>query len=211
MATAGPVAAAFVSDTVERAVATEDQALKGALKCVLAALALADATLDSIELIAVCTGPGSFTGLRIGVTLAKSIAQGRGLPVVGVSSYDVAEFGAPAGAYPRIAVVEGKRDYYYARILTGSDALPTFARGTSAELKHIVDGSALRTLADVPAAEQALRLAKTGRRLAEEGAPADWRSIEIEYGQRPNAVTNWEARQGRERGGAPSASNLTSQ
>jgi tRNA threonylcarbamoyl adenosine modification protein YeaZ len=211
LTTGGPVAAAFISDTVERAVATEEQALKGTLKCVLAALAFADATLDSVELIAVCTGPGSFTGLRIGVTLAKSIAQGRGLPVVGISSYDVADFGATNEAYPRIAIVEGKRDYYYARVRSGPDASPTFARGTGEDIKRIAEGSSVKSLADVPPAEQALRLAKIGRRWAENGAAADWRSIEIDYGQRPNAVMNWEARRGGERGGAPSAANLSPQ
>jgi len=61
----------------------------------------------------------------------------------------------------------------------------------------------------VPASEQAVRVARLGRRFAAGGAVADWRSVEIDYGQRPNAVINWEARGGpSERGGAPTPAKL---
>jgi tRNA threonylcarbamoyladenosine biosynthesis protein TsaB len=39
-----------------------------------------------IELVAVATGPGSFTGLRIGVTTAKTFAYANGCPAIGVNS-----------------------------------------------------------------------------------------------------------------------------
>lgn len=40
---------------------------------------------DGLSRIAVCTGPGSFTGVRIGVAAARGIALGRGIPVIGIS------------------------------------------------------------------------------------------------------------------------------
>ena len=44
---------------------------------------------DSIKLVAVAVGPGSFTGLRIGVTTAKTFAYAVGAEIVGVNTLEV--------------------------------------------------------------------------------------------------------------------------
>ena len=46
------------------------------------------ATLGDIQGVAVGLGPGSFTGLRVGLALAKGLAAGLGIPIVGVPSLD---------------------------------------------------------------------------------------------------------------------------
>jgi tRNA threonylcarbamoyladenosine biosynthesis protein TsaB len=51
---------------------------------------------DEIELIAVATGPGSFTGLRVGVTMAKTLAYTSGAAVLGVNSLEVTHARAAA-------------------------------------------------------------------------------------------------------------------
>lgn len=60
-------------------------------------LKMAEVKKEEITHIAVCEGPGSFTGLRIGAATAKGLAQSFDVPIVGVSSldalaYNVGEF-----------------------------------------------------------------------------------------------------------------------
>ncbi len=55
---------------------------------IAAVLNESDWTLDDLDAIAVSIGPGSWTGLRIGLTTAKTLAQARDLPLVGVPSLD---------------------------------------------------------------------------------------------------------------------------
>jgi tRNA threonylcarbamoyladenosine biosynthesis protein TsaB len=52
-------------------------------------LAVAGATLRDLELLAVASGPGSFTGVRVGLTAVKAWAELFGIKVVGVSRLEV--------------------------------------------------------------------------------------------------------------------------
>lgn len=57
---------------------------------VVEVLAAAGVTPDEIDRIAVCTGPGSFTGLRVALSFAKGFALPRKTPVLGFSAMSVA-------------------------------------------------------------------------------------------------------------------------
>ena len=64
------------------------------------------ASMDEVSGIAVALGPGSFTGLRIGLAFAKGLAVGRGLPLLGVPTLDaVAAAVPPTSAFPTLAAV----------------------------------------------------------------------------------------------------------
>ena len=56
--------------------------------------AQAQMKLSQIGLVAVDVGPGLFTGLRVGLATAKSIAHACRIPMIGVSSLDLTAFPA---------------------------------------------------------------------------------------------------------------------
>ena len=55
-----------------------------------------DGDLAAISRIAVCTGPGSFTGLRIGIAAARGLALGLAVPCIGIPRFDALARGAGA-------------------------------------------------------------------------------------------------------------------
>jgi len=69
-----------------------------------------------IDLIAVGRGPGSFTGLRVGVTCAKTLAALLDKPLVGVCSLDAMAENAPAEIEKVLTAVDAKRGQVYAAV-----------------------------------------------------------------------------------------------
>jgi tRNA threonylcarbamoyladenosine biosynthesis protein TsaB len=59
-------------------------------------LASAGWTRGSLDRVAVGVGPGSFTGLRVGIALAQGIALGLARPLIGVGSLRAMASGLPA-------------------------------------------------------------------------------------------------------------------
>ncbi len=121
------VATGAGKDALERGLQLIDDALSGS-------------PIRSLAGIAVGIGPGSFTGLRIALGYAKSLAFAAQLPLAGVSSYDVLE--ADGGsAYPdRLAIVHGRLGVACARLTIADEHVRTLcgdyaalARGLAAD------------------------------------------------------------------------------
>ena len=69
---------------------------------------------DAIDRIGVTAGPGSFTGLRVGLAFAQGLGAALGRPVIGLSSLDgLAASTASDGAV--MAVIDARRGQVYAR------------------------------------------------------------------------------------------------
>jgi tRNA threonylcarbamoyladenosine biosynthesis protein TsaB len=66
--------------------------------------------------IAVGTGPGSFTGLRIGIATARALAQALEIPLVGVGSLEALARGMNAGSRLRLAVFDARRGEVFAAL-----------------------------------------------------------------------------------------------
>ena len=76
---------------------------------------LSDAGLGApdLDLIAVSIGPGSFTGLRIGLAFAKGLAMALRKPIVGVPTLDVLARGAEPWIGPVVACLDARRGEVY--------------------------------------------------------------------------------------------------
>jgi tRNA threonylcarbamoyladenosine biosynthesis protein TsaB len=73
---------------------------------------------EEIERIAVGVGPGSFTGVRVGIASARGLALSRGLPVGGVCTLDAlaAGIGEAAAERDRLAVGDARRGEVFAAL-----------------------------------------------------------------------------------------------
>jgi tRNA threonylcarbamoyladenosine biosynthesis protein TsaB len=67
-----------------------------------------------VDLVAVAVGPGSFTGLRIGVTTAKTFAYAVGAEVIGANTLDALAAQTPRSASPLWTVLDAQRQELFA-------------------------------------------------------------------------------------------------
>jgi tRNA threonylcarbamoyladenosine biosynthesis protein TsaB len=75
----------------------------------------------ALDRIAVTTGPGSFTGLRVGLSAARGIALAAGKPVVGLTT--LTAYAAPIvgqnAAQPVISAIDARHDHVYFQVVSG--------------------------------------------------------------------------------------------
>ena len=112
-----------VSHASEQMERGQAERLAPMLQSVMGAAALA---FNQLEIIAVTVGPGSFTGIRIGLSMAKSLALATGRPLYGVTTFALhMSLLSPAILQngPVVIVLETKRDDFYVQIY-GSDQQP---------------------------------------------------------------------------------------
>jgi tRNA threonylcarbamoyladenosine biosynthesis protein TsaB len=79
--------------------------------------------MEEINGIAISIGPGSFTGLRIGLSVAKGLCYARSLPLLGIPTLDAMAFSLKEIPYLICPVLEAKKDEIYDVVFRGGDIL----------------------------------------------------------------------------------------
>lgn len=72
--------------------------------------------IDDMDCIAVSIGPGSFTGLRIGLSAAKGLAYATGKPLIGVPTLDAMALNIPFSSYLICPMQDAKKGEVYAAL-----------------------------------------------------------------------------------------------
>lgn len=125
--TALDACAAAVLDTgTSKVIAMESQAMKrGHAEALMPLLARVmketGIPFAALDRIAVTSGPGSFTGLRVGLSAARGIGLAAGKPVVGLTT--LSTYAAPivseGGEQPVISAIDARHDQVYLQVVSG--------------------------------------------------------------------------------------------
>lgn len=141
-----------------------------------AVMELAELDFAGLDGIGVTVGPGSFTGLRVGLAFAQGLGAALDRPVVGLSSLDALAGSVVPDGRPVAAVIDARRGQVYVRLFDGA-GIPLDAAGATP-----LNGLAGR----LDGAEQRGRLVGTGASLAADVAPG-WAAVAL-AGPTPEAL-----------------------
>jgi tRNA threonylcarbamoyladenosine biosynthesis protein TsaB len=118
--------AAVLDTTTSKTIAIESQAMKrghaeALMPLIARVMAASGVAFTALDRIAVTTGPGSFTGLRVGLSAARGIALAADKPVVGLTT--LTAYAAPVvaenGEHPIISAIDARHDHVYFQVVSG--------------------------------------------------------------------------------------------
>lgn len=76
-------------------------------------LKTAGLSLNDVQIFAAATGPGSFTGLRVGLAAVKGLAHTLGKPLAGVSTFDAMALASNVIGEVLVVIEAGRREVYF--------------------------------------------------------------------------------------------------
>lgn len=143
----------------------------------------AGAGRGSLKRIAVTVGPGSFTGLRVGLSLARGIALGLGIPALGISVFEAIREAAGPHGEPLAIALDARREEVYLQVFQpdgGTEGpavvpLPDAAARVPAGARVVGTAASLLGHDSGPAMFPCdpLAIARLGARLDPQSAPPD--------------------------------------
>jgi tRNA threonylcarbamoyladenosine biosynthesis protein TsaB len=119
--------AAVLDTTTSKTIAIESQPMKrghaeALMPLIARVMAASGVAFTALDRIAVTTGPGSFTGLRVGLSAARGIALAADRPVVGLTT--LTAYAAPVvaenGEHPIISAIDARHDHVYFQVVSGN-------------------------------------------------------------------------------------------
>ena len=109
------------------------------MPAVATAMQMAEVRWEDLEAIAVGVGPGTFTGLRIGIATARALASASELPLRRVSS--LAALAAGVDSPLRLPLIDARRGEVFAALYDGPEAVwPPFAAQPEALVTRLREG-----------------------------------------------------------------------
>lgn len=182
-------------------------------------LSMAEVPQSSLKAVAVSIGPGSFTGLRIGLATAKALAYALTIPLIGVPTLAALAFSCPAPGCILAPMLDAQKGNVYlgmyewqagAVVELESPQVIAFA-AAQAKLAQmgrpvlLLGEAAAAHAADIPAAApphvvmpRAGSVAVMAQQLYGQGVRHDVNTLEPLYIRRSEAEELWERRQARE-------------
>lgn len=113
----------------QRALSTPRQQAEQIFPAIASVLEERALRLEDLQAVAVSTGPGAFTSLRVGLTAAKSLAEAAGLPLIGISNMQAVARLTPG--FPAALLLPASRGEFFRSIATSP--LPVQGEGPPAE------------------------------------------------------------------------------
>ncbi len=121
------------------------------------ALQKANMSLSECDFFAAVVGAGSFTGIRIGISVVKGLCLATGKPALPVTSFDLAAYNAlDGGAKKALCLVDALHGCYYACGYEGEEIVYPPAYLSEEEVRSLcAEGYALYALGELPLSETA--------------------------------------------------------
>jgi len=173
---------------------------------------------QDLELIAVSRGPGSFTGLRIGLATAEALAYGLKKPMIAVSTTETLAYNLPIPGILLASILDAQKGNYYlalytwevgklvevkpVTIMAGQEIFPLLATYNKPTVLlgecHKLEKACLPNITAAPLGirlPKAMAVAMLGAGQHQEGADEDYFGTEPFYIRRSEAEELWEQRQ----------------